>query len=253
MAFHVSRHLYLAGHEIACIWSRSAEKALEVANASGSVVVTDTKEICGDADFYLLAVSDDAIAEVASRFSGGAGIWMHCAGAVSMGQLGSYFKEHGVLYPIQTLSSQRDISLGDTPFLVEGSSPFVTRKIHKLASSLSRRVMEMDSEGRLKVHLAAVFANNFSNHMVAIASRLLAEEGGDISLLDALLRETFRKMAEVGPEEARTGPALRGDKDTMQKHLDLLKGHPDWEKLYTFVSRDIRSRDTNIIPGKSDE
>jgi len=240
VAFHISRHLHLAGQHVACIWSRTYEKARRVAAVSGSVALRSIEEIPGDADFYLLAVSDDAVPAVAELFTGRGGIWMHTAGAVSMDVLEGLFKDYGVLYPLQTLSFQRHLSLEDTPFLVEGSSEEVKVGINSLASVISRKVLEMDSADRLKVHLAAVFANNFSNHMAAIGTRLMEESGGESSLLDALLRETFLKMSERGPAAAQTGPALRGDKQSMKKHLELLKGHPEWEKLYTFVSRDIK-------------
>lgn len=210
-----------------------------VAAISGARAVSDPDELPADADFYLLAVSDRAIEEMASRFSGRKGIWMHAAGAVPMDVLKPSFGEYGVLYPLQSLSSKREEALEDIPFLVEGSSPDVQKKIHSLASSQYGRVVEMDSAGRLRVHLAAVFANNFSNHMVTIATRIIEENGGDFSLLEPILRETFLLMSEGGPFAVQTGPAVRGDELSMKQHLDLLKGHPDWEEIYTIVSRDI--------------
>jgi len=239
VALHVSRHLYLAGHQVSCIWSRSIDSARRVAAASGSVAVSDAEEVPGDADFYLIAVADKAIAEVAFRFSGRKGIWVHTAGAVGMDQLAGIFENYGVLYPLQTLSRQRQVSLDDTPFLVEGSSRAVLMKIHSLASSITERVVDMNSADRLTVHLAAVFANNFSNHMVTIATRIMEKNGGSFSMLEPLIRETFMKMRETNPADAQTGPAVRGDEETIRKHLELLKGNPDWQKLYTFISRDI--------------
>jgi len=215
------------------------DKAQRVAAVSGSVAVSGTGEVPGDADFYLMAVSDNAIAEVASRFSGRKGTWVHTAGAVGMDPLAANFEHYGVLYPLQTLSQQRQVSLVDTPFLVEGSSRDVFMKIHALASSITENVVEMDSVNRLNVHLAAVFANNFSNHMVTIATRIMEENGAGFPMLEPLIRETFSKMIETGPAGAQTGPAVRGDDETILKHLELLKGNPDWQKLYTFMSRDI--------------
>ncbi len=239
VALHISRHLYLAGQQVSCIWSRSIDKARQVAAASGSVAVLDADEVPGDADFYLVAVTDQAIAEVASLFSGRKGIWVHTAGAVGMDQLSGNFENYGVLYPLQTLSWHRQVSMDDTPFLVEGSSRAVLMKIHALASSITESVVDMDSADRFTVHLAAVFANNFSNHMVTIATRIIEENGGSFSMLEPLIRETFLKMRETGPAGAQTGPAVRGDEQTIRKHLELLKGNPDWQKLYTFISRDI--------------
>jgi predicted short-subunit dehydrogenase-like oxidoreductase (DUF2520 family) len=242
VSLHISRHLYLAGHQVDCVWSRSQKSALRVAAASGSRAVSSPDEVPDDADFYLLVVSDSAIEEVASIFSGRKGIWMHAAGAVPLDVLKAYFGEYGVLYPLQTFSTQREVVLDEVPFLVEGSSPAVLEKIRSLAFSLSKKVVEMNSAERLKVHLAAVFANNFSNHMVTIATRFLKENGADFSLLEPILKETFAKMLEAGPEEAQSGPALRGDKETMRKHLDLLGEFPEWEEIYTSVSRDIHKK-----------
>lgn len=254
MSLHISRHLFLAGQQISCIWARDIEKARKVAAVCACVATVDPEEVPDDADFYLLAVSDRAITDVAAQFQGRQGIWLHTAGAVSMDQLARYFEKYGVFYPLQTISSKRQLSLDDTPFLVEGSSPDVSGKIRKLASSISERVVDMDSQGRLDMHLAAVFANNFSNHMLNLASQFVKEKDKDFSLLEPLIRETFEKIAESDPALAQTGPAIRGDQETMKKHLLLLEGHPEWEKMYTFVSRDIeRSYNKLIDPERGDD
>ena len=156
-----------------------------------------------------------------------------------MDMLGDHHSEYGVLYPLQTLSRDRPVSLQNTPFLVEGSDPFVLERIIDLAGSVSGKVRQMNSDNRLLVHLAAVFANNYSNHMVHIAQRILDEQQIEQELLVPILKETFDKIIEMGAGNAQTGPARRGDLETMKKHLELLKTHPEWEKLYTFISRDI--------------
>jgi len=249
VATHISRHLHFSGHQISCIWSRSQEHADKLASGVGSVGTADPGKVPAGADFYVLAVPDGTIPEVTARFSGSEGIRMHTAGAVSMDILEKDFNQYGVLYPLQTLTAERSLSLKDTPFLIEGSAPQVTRAILSLASSISGTVIEMESDRRLVIHLAAVFANNFSNHMVTIAGQIMKDHESDLSLLAPILRETAEKIAEMGPADAQTGPALRNDQVTMQKHLELLKGYPEWEKLYTFISRDIeRSRKSNIDP-----
>ena len=249
VATHISRHLHFAGHNITCIWSRSRARAQKLADEFGSAGTADPGKVPSGADFYLVAVPDRAIPDVTGKYRGSGGIWIHTAGAVSMDVLEKDFEEFGVFYPLQTLSADQMVSLEDTPFLVEGSGPQVTRQISALASSISETVIEMDSSSRLVIHMAAVFANNFSNHMVTIAERILKENKGDLELLAPILRETFSKMVRMGPENAQTGPALRNDQVTIQKHLELLKAYPEWEKLYTFVSRDIgRTRQSTIDP-----
>jgi len=154
------------------------------------------------------------------------------------------FKQYGVLYPLQTLSRSRPLEPSQVPCLVEGSSPQVSAEVMKLALSVYTNVEEVNSEKRLVIHTAAVFANNFSNHMVHIAKELIAEQNIDPKMIEPLLQETFEKIKALGTVKGQTGPAIRGDQPTMKKHIELLKDHPEWEKLYTFISRDIeRSRE----------
>ena len=239
MATHISRHLYSVGNRVACVCSRGMESAQVLATELDCGAVDDPALVPTNADFYLLAVPDRFIPEVAARLPKVEGMVLHCAGAVAMGVLGSHAEAHGVLYPLQTLSRDRQVSLGEVPFLLEASDPKAMEKLRLLASGLSGRIVEVDSDERAMIHLAAVFANNFSNHMVDIAARIMEEHQLDFALLEPILKETFAKMNELGPRAAQTGPARRGDKESMQKHLDLLKEHPEWQKLYTFVSHNI--------------
>ena len=239
MATHVSRHLYAQGHRIDCVWSRNPDTARVLASTVGAKGTSSRSEVPRKADFYLLAVPDTAVAGLAAEFANYQGIWLHTAGALSMDVLKGLFPEYGVMYPIQTLSKAHPIRLGHIPFLVEGSSGEVSEEVQSLASSISERVEVADSATRLIIHVAAVFANNFSNHMVHIAHQILKEQNLSISMLNPLLEETYQKIIRVGTLEAQTGPAVRDDQFTMKRHIELLKNHSEWEKLYTFISREI--------------
>jgi len=244
VATHISRHFHSAGHRISCIFSRTETPAQQLAGEYGVPGTSNIKEVPAEADFYILAVPDRAVLEVAKLFRHCKGIWLHTAGALPMNIFQGIFEHHGVLYPFQTLSSSRPLEPSQVPFLVEGSSPTVRASVKKLAGSVYDSVDEMDSKNRLVIHTAAVFANNFSNHMVHIAKKLIAWQKLDPQVLDPLLQETFEKIKTMGTVDGRTGPAVRGDQETMNKHIELLKDHPEWEKLYTFISRDIiRSRE----------
>ena len=244
MATHVSRHLHAQGHIIDAVWSRTEESARKLAAGLKTKAIGTIEELPGKADFYLVAVPDDAVKDVAKEYSGHQGIWMHTAGSLPMDVFKGHFSEYGVMYPLQTLSSERPVRLGLLPFLVEGSSTGVSDKVYALALSISGRVQMCDSAQRLSIHLAAVFANNFSNHMVDIAQQILKEKNLPLNMLDPLLEETFHKIDSMGARDAQTGPAVRNDQLTMEKHRELLKSHPEWEKLYTFISREIqRSRE----------
>jgi predicted short-subunit dehydrogenase-like oxidoreductase (DUF2520 family) len=239
VATHISRHFYSQGHRILCIYSRTLESAKRLAEELDTAGTSDPDQVPQEADFYILCVPDHAVAEVADRFRDREGIWLHTAGALPMDLFKGYVEDYGVLYPLQSLSRERKIRMGHIPFLLEASSPEVLEKTRDLAESISIKVQEADTATRLKVHLAAVFANNFSNHMIHVAYQILEEIPLDPGLLEPLLEETFLKLKDLDPGSAQTGPAVRGDRETLDKHRELLKDHPEWEKLYTFISREI--------------
>ena len=236
---HISRHLHSKGHRISCIYSRTQELASLLADEFGGFATSDVNEVPNHADFYIVCVPDQSVVSVLGQFKDWNGIWLHTAGALPMDLFKGYMARYGVLYPLQTLNKNQEASLAITPILVEGSSKEVEESIVKLAGDITTEVLEIDSEKRLIIHLAAVFANNFTNHMVHIGQRILRENSLNVKLLDPIIEETFRKIGRVGADAAQTGPALRKDHITIQKHLELLKDHPEWEKIYTFISRDI--------------
>ncbi len=207
--------------ELRCIWTSNPE------------------EVPPSADFFFICIPDQEIPTIVREFQDRKGIWLHTAGALSMEVFVGFQSRYGVIYPLQSLSKKRPVSWEGTPFLIEASSRETLEVIRVLASSFTRNVHELNSLSRQGIHLAAVFANNFTNHMVHIAHQILMEHDIDVELLDPILKETFSKITEIGAADSQTGPALRDDTETMQKHLDLLKKHPEWKKLYTFISRDI--------------
>jgi predicted short-subunit dehydrogenase-like oxidoreductase (DUF2520 family) len=239
VATHISRHFHARGHKILCVYSRTKETAQSLAGELNTKGTADPEQVPRKADFFIFCLPDRFMAEVAGQFRDREGIWLHTAGALSMDVFQGIARDYGVLYPLQSLSRERKIRMGHIPFLLEASSPLVMGMIKDLVSRISDHVVEADSATRLRFHLAAVFVNNFSNHMVHVAHKLLAESHLDPKLLDPLMEETFQKLRELDPRTAQTGPALRGDRETMDRHIELLRDHPEWEKLYTFISRDI--------------
>jgi len=241
---HISRNLRSAGHQITCVYSRTLDSARQLSEELDVSGTSKVEEVPAEADFYILAVPDREVIRVAKSFSFTSGTWLHTAGALSMDVFEEIFENYGVLYPLQTLSSDRPLDVSKIPILIEGSSPEVADSILKLVSRVYELVREVDSETRLAIHTAAVFANNFSTQMVHMAKQILVDRNVDPKVLDPLLEETFEKIKAMGTEDGRTGPAVRGDWETMNKHRELLKDHPEWEKLYTFISREIeRSRE----------
>ena len=170
----------------------------------------------------------------------GRAVVAHTAGSVPLDGLPGKIRNRGVFYPLQTFTAGRHISLGDVPLLVEGSDPQTTRTLLRLARALSSNARQASSEERAKLHLAAVFASNFSNHMYAIAQQLLDRYGLPADLLKPLMRETAAKALEsVSAADAQTGPARRGDMLTQKRHLDMLDDCPELQNIYENISRHI--------------
>ena len=233
-----------AGHTIAAVYSRTMEHAQELAGVLGAPAF-DRLETLPEADVYLTMLSDDALTALASEIVKVCpdSLFLHTAGSIHMNiwkDAGA--RRYGVLYAMQTFSKGADIDWPQVPVFVEGCNPAELEIIRNLASDLSGKVTELSSEGRKKLHVAAVFTCNFSNHMYAIAERLLASEGVPFSVMLPLVRETARKVETLSPAAAQTGPAIRGDRKVISEHLELLKDYPEYAELYRLISTDINKK-----------
>ena len=230
-----------AGHEITAVYSRTAESARVLADRLGATYTTDIKAVPAS-DAAIVMLKDDALKELAPVIAGSLhnSLLLHTAGSVPMDiwrEAGA--QRYGVLYPMQTFSKESRIDWSQVPLFVEGSSAPVLESIKELALTISPDVTVLSSEGRKKLHLAAVFTCNFSNHMYAIAEQLLASEGVPFSVMLPLVRETARKVETIAPHDAQTGPAVRGDRKVIGEHLELLKDYPEYAELYRLISIDI--------------
>lgn len=230
-----------AGHEIAAVYSRTVESARALADRLGATYTTDIKAVPAS-DAAIVMLKDDALKELAPAIAGSlkGALLLHTAGSVPMDiwrEAGA--TQYGVLYPMQTFSKESRIDWSQVPLFIEGSSDRTLDSIRQLALSISPDVTPLSSDGRKKLHLAAVFTCNFSNHMYAIAERLLATEGVPFSVMLPLVRETARKVESIKPVDAQTGPAVRGDRKVIGEHLELLKDYPELADLYRLISIDI--------------
>lgn len=224
--------------EIKQVYSRNKVNADELSsklrNAEG---LNDLSAIVRDADIYIMSVTDDAIARIVPHLPANDSVWMHTSGGIGMDALSRLSRNVGVLYPLQTFTKGVDIDFSKVPFFIEGSTDEARRVISTLAGSLSPKVVSAGSDQRLKLHSAAVFACNFVNHMWAIADEILREAGTDLSVLKPLIDETVRKLSDMSPRDAQTGPARRGDKDVMERHKAVLD--PMRREQYEYLSEMI--------------
>ena len=163
----------------------------------------------------------------------------HTSGAVSIEVFeASQISNFGCLYPVQTLTLHEQVDYRKLPLLIEGSSAKALADVEEIATSISEYVKRIDSDTRLRIHLACVFANNFTNHMLTIADDLLRAKDIPFDILEPLLKETISKAMKYGPENCQTGPAARNDQATMKKHLEMIV-RPETKKIYEAISQRI--------------
>ncbi len=204
----------------------------------GSVPVSSDFGSRMQADVYILAVSDEAIGEVGKQLNISDGLLVHTAGSIAMEVLPENIRR-GVLYPLQTLSGILPDKMADIPMCIEASREEDYVLLRQLANCVSSRVERIDSAQRKQLHLAAVFANNFSNHLFYLSSLICEEHGVSFDLMRPLIRESCIKVMLQDPYEAQTGPARRGDKKTLEAHMNMLTS-TDLKAIYSTLSESIQ-------------
>lgn len=227
------------GVELVEVVARNAERGEAIAMAAGCDFVEMGDEVA-QADLYIIAVSDRAVAEVAEAMElSEEAIVVHTAGSVELSALGK--GRRGVFYPFQTFTAGRAIDLSDVPIFIEGSDEATTAALEAFAEQLSSKVYRADSHRRREIHLSGVWACNFVNALYGVAADVLHErEGLSFEVLQPLILETAHKAAEaVHPAAVQTGPARRGDSEVMARHEAMLTDKPKLQEIYRLISEEI--------------
>lgn len=196
-------------------------------------------------DIVFLAISDDAIEEVANtlqKYINPKTIVVHCSGATSSKVLQKSTDNFGIFYPFLSLSKQTEIDYGNMPICILGVNKKVETFLLELATIISDDVHILNDKQRAQLHLAAVFANNFTNHLIKIAFDLLEKESIDTQLLLPLLQQGIKKIHDIHPWVAQTGPAIRNDQQTILKHLNMLENESTFKEIYKLISQSIQSQ-----------
>lgn len=238
LATRLSLEMHRAGMHIGQVYSHTRQSAETLAKLLGCSWTVSTDDVVTDADLYVFSLKDAVLPDIISRIKPNAGLWVHTAGSVPMEIFKEYSRRYGVLYPLQTFSKKQEVSFDMIPFFIEANTPEDLAVLRKIARALSENVQLLSSEKRKVVHLSAVFACNFTNHMYALAAKLLEEHGISFNMLLPLIDETAAKVHTLSPREAQTGPAMRYDENVIRKHIDMLSD-PDMKALYEFVSKSI--------------
>lgn len=228
-----------AGILVEQVFSRTEANARALAERLGCAWTSSTGEIINDADLYLFSLKDSALEAVASKLPKNNGLWVHTAGSMPLSVFEPFTTRRGVIYPLQTFSKSRRVNLDNVPFFLEANLEEDGAILEQLARAVSRDVRFLPSEKRCHLHLAAVFACNFVNHIYALADDILREEGIPFEVLLPLIDETAAKVHRLTPREAQTGPAIRYDENVINKHLAMLDKMPELKALYETLSRSI--------------
>lgn len=235
----LGRKIKAAGHQISQVFGRDTQKASELAYALDTESANYSSIIHKHADLYLVAVSDRSIPDVLKELSLAGKTIAHTAGSVSLEILKPFTSAYGVFYPLQSLKNGVTES-PDIPILIDASDSSTLNLLRSLAHSISEMVVEADDEQRLKLHLAAVFCNNFVNHIYFLMERYCVKQGIDFRLLIPLIKETGQRLSLSTPAQAQTGPAIRSDEITLNKHLSLLDTDPHLKELYRIFTQSIQ-------------
>ena len=222
------------------VYSRKIKSASELAEKVNASFTGDLSQLIPEADLYVIAVKDSAIPEVLENLRlNETRLIVHTAGSVPMNVIDGFSLNYGVFYPLQTFSKSRKIDFSNIPICIEANHPANLMKLQELAEKLSDNVHQINSGERKTLHLAAVFTNNFVNHLYAIGADILHDKKLSFDLLKPLIHETASKIETLQPAEAQTGPARRNDQRIIRAHLKMLQDKPEYQKIYSFVTESI--------------
>lgn len=245
VATHLGLALKNAGYQILQIYSRTNASAKELGEKLDVPFTSELNKLIKTADLFLFSLKDDALVSVLEEITPLSGLCIHTAGSLPMEVFKPYVSRYGVLYPLQTFSKNKEVSFSEIPVFVEADNKDDEQVLLSLAHSFSGNVQVLTSDKRKYLHLAAVFACNFANHMYTLASDILENQDLDWSLLIPLIEETADKIKSLPPQKAQTGPAVRYDTSIIGKHLDLLKNNIDQKEIYEVISKSIFKKHYN--------
>jgi predicted short-subunit dehydrogenase-like oxidoreductase (DUF2520 family) len=228
-----------SGFSIVQVYSRSLESAEILGRRLGTSYTHDCKTVNPDADWVIFAVKDSALPELLDELPPFGGILIHTAGSIPMDIFAGYSERYGVLYPLQTFSKNRKVSFSSIPIFIEAHRPEDEFLLKQFAQTLSSCVTTLASEKRKQLHLAAVFACNFTNHLYTLAAQLLEANDLSFDLLRPLIQETAAKINDLHPQAAQTGPAVRYDESIISQHLEMMKDNPPLQEIYRLLSTNI--------------
>ena len=239
VAWHLAKNFVELGVNVSHIYGRTPKHVEELCTETGSINTRSISELPKN-QFVLICTPDDSIASICDLIDDSCPV-AYTSGSIEISSLPQR-TNLGVFYPLQTFSKHIELDLSTVPFFIESTNEEFTQALFILASKITDTITLANSQERSELHLAAVFVNNFTNHLYQVGAQICEEQEVPFELLRPLIAETAAKIESITPKEAQTGPALRNDKTTLQKHLDQLRD-PVFKNLYLTLTESIQKND----------
>lgn len=239
IATHLAKILKKLDFDLIQIFGRNQKNARALAKSVEAQAISSLQAIHLDVDVIIIAVADNAIETVARQLPRDCFV-VHTSGATPSAVLSPHFQDYGVLYPLQSFSLEKTPNWSNTPIIIDANTNDKKAQLTRLAQAISPLVYALDDAQRAQLHVAAVFANNFANYCFHVAHSLLAEQAIPFDLLKPIILETALKVQQHSPAEMQTGPAIRKDENTIERHLQLLEHQVEWKKIYELMTLQIQ-------------
>lgn len=244
VAWHLAHGFAVINEVEVMVWGRNPQALKALAESANCHFSSDLGDVCEEADLIVMAVTDRSIESLAHQLTDySRSVIAHTSGSVGMDVLTGVCKRYGVFYPLNTFSKSAKLDWQNTPFFIESSDKDGEDLMLKLAQLLSKNVRLINSETRRKLHIAAVFACNFTNYFYGLAEELLEKNNLSFDLLRPLIKQTAEKAMEQLPSKLQTGPAARKDMSVIAKHITALENNPKHQELYELISNYILGED----------
>lgn len=239
VATHLALAMYNRGHQIEQIWSRTPEHASLLASRVEAEPITTFDEIRKTANLFIIAVTDNALPEVAQNLDLEGTVVLHTSGATPIDVLKSCSSCYGAVWSPQSFVRDVALEYSELPFCIEGSDVLTEDAIAEIMGMISPHIYRTTFEQRQYLHLSSVFVNNFPNALYAVAQKICRDRDIPFEILHPLIVTTAKNVAWGDVRYQMTGPAVRGDSRTIDAHLELLSHEPNLQDLYEHLTRTI--------------
>lgn len=239
VAQHLIKQVTGAGHKLVQIYNRTLSSISQTDTGLEAEKTNNIHELTQDADIYIVCVKDYAIELVAKDIKLKDKLIIHTSGATSMDKLKSCSSQYGIFYPLQSFSKNLHIDFKSIPIIIEANNAEGRSKLELFSKSISDHVVYLNESQRIPIHIGGVFVNNFVNKLFSLTDTYLSTQQLSFDLLKPLILQTIEKLNYGSPSEMQTGPAMRGDKETIQMHINKLENNKEMQEIYKIMTDSI--------------